>query len=182
MFGSITLISPDTILDTERLRLRPFTMHDHGPLFRLRQDPQMMRYMGDGHLHDEEETESWLRWHIDIWSVDGYSLFAVDLKAEDRFIGWLGVTKPYWFPEMMPTPEIGWFIERAKWGQGLASEGAAAALRFAFDIVGIERVIGIYNAENHASGRVMEKIGMRFWRAEPHPQFGFPLRIFEISR
>ena len=142
----------------------------------------MMRYMGDGHVSDEAETESWLRWHVDLWKVDGYSLFAVELKSESRLVGWLGVTKPYWFPQMLPTPEIGWFIERALWGHGIASEGAEAALRFALDDLEIDRIIGIYNAENLASGRVMEKIGMTFWQEVPHPQHGFPLRIYEASR
>ena len=157
-------------------------MSDLEPLYCLQRDPQMMQYMGDGHVHDETESEAWLRWHVDLWDVDGCSLFAADLKPGLRFVGWVGVTKPYWFPEMMPTPEIGWFIDRAHWGQGLATEGATAALRFTFEQVGMERIIGIYHAENLASGRVMEKIGMSFWTELPHPEKGFPMRIYEISR
>jgi len=176
------VVPTDTTLETERLRLRPLETTDLEPLTLLRRDPAMMRYMGDGHVSDRAESESWLRWHMDIWKIDGYSLFAAELKPENRFVGWIGVTKPYWFSEMMPTPEIGWFVERAQWGRGLATEGAEAALRFAFDTVGIERVIGIYNAENAASGRVMEKIGMTFWKELPHPNFGFPLRIYEARR
>jgi RimJ/RimL family protein N-acetyltransferase len=175
-------VSSTTTIDTPRLRLRPLAMSDFEPLCRLRRDPEMMRYMGDGHVPDEDETESWLQWHVDIWKVDGYSLFAADLQPQGEFVGWIGITKPYWFPDMMPTPEIGWFIERAHWGHGLATEGAAAVLRFALDDVGIDRLIGIYNAENTASGRVMAKIGMRFWQETPHPQFGFPLRIYEATR
>ncbi|HML00347.1 MAG TPA: GNAT family N-acetyltransferase, partial [Acidimicrobiales bacterium] len=102
-------------------------------------------------------------------------------KPSGAFIGWTGVTKPYWFPDMMPTPEIGWFIDRELWSQGLATEGARAALHFVFEERGEGRVIGIYNAENIASGRVMEKLGMTFWKEVPHPRFGFPLRIYEAS-
>ena len=111
-------------LDTRRLRLRPLATADLEPLSRLQQNPQMMRFMADGHVHDREETEVWLRWHIDLWDHDGFSLFAVDLKPEMHLIGWIGPALPHWFPEMMPTPEIGWFIDRAHWGQGLATEGA----------------------------------------------------------
>ena len=175
-------VAPSNTIETRRLRLRPLVTADLESLIRLRQDPKMMRYMGDGHVYDREETESWIRWHIDIWDVDGYSILAADLKPDNRFIGWIGVTKPYWFPELMDTPEIGWFIEHQLWGQGLATEGATATLQFAFDEVGLDRIIGIYNAENTASGRVMEKIGMTFWREVPHPQFGFPLRIYEANR
>ena len=93
---------------------------------------------------------------MDLWDAEGFSLFAVDRKPDGKVIGWTGVTRPHWFPEMMPTPEIGWFIDRELWGQGFVTEGAAAALRFAFQDMKIERVIGIYNANNAASGRVME--------------------------
>ncbi len=109
-------------------------------------------------------------------------MWAVELKPEAKFIGWLGVTEPTWFPELMPTTEIGWFIARDYWGQGLATEGATAAVRFAFGQLGIEHLIGIYNAQNLASGRVMEKIGMTFWKEARHPRLGFPLRIYEINR
>ena len=101
------------------------------------------------------------------------SHFSLSSESRDgRLIGWTGVIKPHWFPEMMPTPEIGWFIDRELWGQGFATEGAAAALHFALGDVKIERVIGIYNTENAASGRVMEKIGMTFWKEVPHPGSG----------
>ena len=46
----------------------------------------------------------------------------------------------------------------------------------------IGRVIAIYNTNNAASGRVMEKVGMTFWKEVPHPRFGFLLRIYEVSR
>lgn len=99
-----------------------------------------------------------------------------------HLIGWIGPAMPHWFPEMMPMPDIGWFIDRAHWGQGLATEGAGEVLRFAFDDVGIDRLLGIYNAENLASGRAWKKIGMSFWREVPHPSYGFPLRIYEATR
>lgn len=169
-------------IETERLRLRPPMMGDFEDLSLLQQDPEMMRYISDGHLSTAEETRSWLTWHADLWREAGFSIWAADLKQEGKFIGWLGVSEPMWFPEVMPTPEIGWFIDRAYWGQGLATEGALAAIQFAFTRLEIDRLIGIYNAQNLTSGRVMEKIGMTFWKELPHPRFGFPLRIYEINR
>jgi RimJ/RimL family protein N-acetyltransferase len=142
----------------------------------------MMRFMSDGHVFTPAETRSWLTLNAELRNETGFSVWAADLKPETTFVGWLGVTEPRWFPELMPTPEIGWFIDRAYWGQGLATEGAVAAVEFAFEQLEIERLIGIYNPENLASGRVMEKIGMTFWNQRPHPRYGFPLRIYQISR
>jgi RimJ/RimL family protein N-acetyltransferase len=175
-------MAPDDEIETDRLLLRPPLMSDFQPLFRLQQDPEMMRYMSDGHIHTRDETSTWLQWNVDLREKDGYSVWAAVLKEEGQFLGWLGVTNPYWFPAMMPTPEIGWFIDRAYWGKGLATEGAKAAVEFAFGQLDIPRLIGIFNADNRASERVMEKIGMTLWREVPHPTFGFPLRVYEIER
>ncbi len=80
----------------------------------------------------------------------------------------------------LPASEVGWFIDRRYWGQGLATEGAWKALPLAFGPVGLARVIARYNTANLASGRVMEKIGMQLWRELPHPELsGATVRIYE---
>ena len=142
----------------------------------------MMRFMADGHVFTVEETSAWLAHNADEWKQSGFCVWAAELKPEGKFIGYLGVSEPTWFPELMPTPEIGWFIDRGYWGQGLATEGASATIRFAFEQLDAERLIAIYNAQNVASGRVMEKIGMSFWKQIAHPRFGVPLRVYEIAR
>jgi len=170
-----------TEVETTRLRLRPPTDEDFEPLHRLEQDVEMMRYMSEGHLHSTDETRNWLMWHAGLWNENGYSLWTAELKETGRYVGWVGVTKPYWFPEMMPTPEVGWFIDRVYWGQGLATEGARAAIEFAFSQLGVSRLIAICNAENKASERVMQKVGMSFWKEVPHPLHGFPVRVYEVK-
>ena len=106
--------------------------------------------------------------------------WAVEHTLDGTFIGWLGVTKVWDPPEQMPASEVGWFVDRRYWGQGLATEGAWEALRFAFGPLGLARVIARYNAANVASRRVMEKIGMQLWREFPHPELpGVTVRIYE---
>lgn len=145
-------------------------MEDGEGLLRLQRVPQMMRYFADGHTYGDEESRVWLEWHVAMWSLEGYGFWAVEHKPGYEFIGWLGVTKLWDAPELMPASEVGWFIDAPFWGQGLATEGAQEALRFAFGHLGLSRVIPRYNAANVASGRVMEKIGMRFWQEFPHPE------------
>ncbi|MGH9090765.1 MAG: GNAT family N-acetyltransferase [Acidimicrobiales bacterium] len=168
-------------IDTEHLRLRPLTMADVDDLLPLQQDPQMMRYFEDGHVYTPDESRTWLQWHADMWGLEGYGFWGVELRATGAFVGWLGVTKVWTPPEIMPSSELGWFIARRHWGQGLATEGAREALAFAFGPLELPRVIARYHSDNPASGRVMEKIGMRFWREDPYP--GVPearTRIFEM--
>jgi RimJ/RimL family protein N-acetyltransferase len=167
-------------VETDRLRLRPLATSDADGLLRLHRDPEMMRYFGDGHTYREDQSRSWLDWHVAMWDLEGYGFWAVEHQVDGAFIGWLGVTKVWDPPELLPASEVGWFIDRRYWGQGLATEGAGEALRFAFGPLGLPRVIARYNADNVASGRVMEKIGMKLWRELPHADVpGATARIYE---
>lgn len=141
----------------------------------------MMQYMADGQVYDLEESEQWLRYHIDLRVERGFGLWCAELNSSSDVIGWIDLTLPDWFPALLPDPEIGWFIDRRLWGKGLATEGASAAMRVAFTDLGFERVIAICKIENLASTQVMEKIGMSFVEERPHPRLGVPLNIYDIK-
>jgi RimJ/RimL family protein N-acetyltransferase len=167
-------------IDTERLHLRPLSMSDADDLLALQQDPEMMRYFDDGHTYRPDESRTWLEWNVEMWNLEGYGFWAVELSSEDRFIGWTGVSKVWTPPDLMPSSEVGWFIERRLWGRGFATEGARRALEFAFGPLGLPRVIARYRSDNPASGRVMSKIGMHLWREDPCPHAPeATIRIFE---
>lgn len=168
-------------VETERLRMRPLTMGDAAALSPLQRDPEMMRYFGDGHPYDSDEARVWLEWHVAMWELEGYSFWALELKPDLVCIGWLGLNKVLDAPDLMPATEAGWFVDRAHWGRGLATEGARRALAFGFDQLGLDRIIARYNADNVASGRVMEKIGMHFSRQVPHLEMpGAAVNVYEV--
>jgi len=89
---------------------------------------------------------------------------------------------PDWLPEVMPAVEIGWRLDPRVWNQGLASEGARAMLDYGFDELALPEILSIYEPDNVASGRVMEKLGMQVERDTVHPYFDRPLRIYRMSR
>ena len=157
-------------LETERLQLRPLAMSDFDALFQLHQDDAMQRFFGDGHRYTADESRTWLEWHVGMWELEGYSFFAVTLRPDDSFIGWLGLNKVLDDPDLVGATEIGWFIDRRHWGQGLATEGAREALAFGFDTLGLDRIVARYRTDNVGSGRVMQKIGMRWWREVPNAE------------
>jgi RimJ/RimL family protein N-acetyltransferase len=169
------------LVETERLRLRAPKESDLEALHRLQRDPEMMRDMADGHVYSLAESERWLQEHIDVRSERGFGVWCVELKSNSDVIGWIDLALPDWFPALLPDPEIGWFIDQRQWAKGLATEGAAAALRVAFDELGFERISAICKVENVASARVMEKIGMSFVEERPHPRLSFPLKIYVIT-
>lgn len=61
-----------------------------------------------------------------------------------------------------PEIEVGYVLDCPFWGGGLATEVARASLQFEFDTLGLERIVAIARPENHASQRVMQKLGMTY--------------------
>ncbi len=169
-------------LETERLSLRPLAISDADDLYRLHRDADMQRYFGDGHLYERDESRTWLEWHVGLWDLQGYSFFAAELRADHHFAGWLGLNKVADDPELNGQTEIGWFIDRALWRQGLATEGARAALGYGFGPLGLDRIIARYRTDNVASGRVMQKIGMHHWRELPSTEVpGATVTFYELD-
>ncbi len=77
--------------------------------------------------------------------------------------------------------EIGWWLVPPAWGRGLATEGARALRDEGFRRVGLERIVGRFQPANAASGRIMEKIGMRFER-DAVGRHGEAVRIYSLER
>jgi ribosomal-protein-alanine N-acetyltransferase len=165
--------------ETARLRLRPLSMDDADALHPLQSDPEMMRYFGGPYVR--RQTETWLEWHVAMWEQEGYSVWAAQLKDGGTFVGWIGLTKVFEPEELSGATEVGWFVDRAHWRQGLATEGGGRALQFGFDILNLERILARYDPENVASGKVMEKLGMRVVGDMPKVNAPGTMRVYEIS-
>jgi RimJ/RimL family protein N-acetyltransferase len=93
---------------------------------------------------------------------------------------------PRFDAHFMPCVEVGWRLSADQWGRGYATEGARAALAFAFDVVGLREVVSFTVPANLRSRRVMEKIGMKRDPAEDfdHPWLpeGHPLQRHVLYR
>lgn len=89
------------------------------------------------------------------WSIAGCSMFSVVEKSTGRWIGRLGP----WTPADWPGTEVGWALAREAWGKGLATEGAAAAMDYAVDVLGWSEIIHCVDPENLASAAVARRLG-----------------------
>ncbi|MEU6914815.1 GNAT family N-acetyltransferase [Streptomyces olindensis] len=167
---------------TERLRLRQWTDADLDPLAELDADPEVMRYIGDGSPGTRERTAAALARARAAWDERGYGLFAAEETATGELIGWVGLSIPGYLPEIMPAVEIGWRLRRRSWGRGYATEAAREVLAFAFDEVGLERVVSICHVDHHASARVMAKLGMAHERTTRVPAHGQPVQVRSLTR
>jgi RimJ/RimL family protein N-acetyltransferase len=167
---------------TERLRLRMWRDEDLDPLAEIYADPEVMRFIRNGSIRTAQETAADLARMRQEWRERGYGLFAVEVRESGELAGWAGLAVPNFLPEVLPSVEIGWRLGRAHWGRGYATEAARVAMAFGFDEAGLDRMVSICNVQNHASRRVMTKLGMTLQRRTATPAHGTPVDVTEITR
>ncbi len=152
-----------TILETERLRLRQLTLDDVDVLFTLYRDPEIRHYFPEGTL-TYEETKHELEWIInEYYGQYGWGLWATIQKATGAFIGRCGLLP--WTIDGRAEVEVAFLLDKAYWGQGLATEAAQGIVHYAFEQLHLPRLICLIDAKNRASQRVAEKIGMTLEKA-----------------
>lgn len=142
-------------LHTDRLLLRMFCQDDFESYARLLADAEVMRYIGNGKALSRPEAWRHMAMLIGHWQLRGYGLWAVEERASGDLIGRIGIFSPEGWPDV----EVGWMLRRASWGQGFATEGAQAALAYAFTALQQPHVISMIRPDNTASIRVAEKLG-----------------------
>jgi len=118
-------------------------------------DPLVMRYLGNGQVLDEHASWRSCAALLGHWVLRGYGQWVAEEKATGTAIGRIGIYDPDGWPGL----EVGWSLAREHWGKGYATEGGAAALRYAFDVVDAARVVSLIQPDNAASIRVAEKLG-----------------------
>jgi RimJ/RimL family protein N-acetyltransferase len=152
-------VTPPT-LETERLVLRPFAERDLDAFAAMYADPEVVRHLGDGRPLDRAATWRTMAVFVGHWELRGYGQWALVEKAGGDVIGRAGL----WHPEGWPGLEAGWLLDRARWGRGLATEAARAALDWAFEVLGAAHVVSVIAPANVRSIRVAERIGETYER------------------
>jgi RimJ/RimL family protein N-acetyltransferase len=104
-----------------------------------------------------------------------FGLYAVELRENHCFAGFLGLSVPAFEAHFTPCVEIGWRLAAEYWGQGLATEGARAVLKYAFADLKLQEVVSFTVPANIRSRRVMEKIGMTHNPADDFDHPNLPL-------
>lgn len=117
----------------------------------------------------------------------GYGLYAVETKEDGEFIGFIGFHRATFEADFTPCTEIGWRLRKEAWGQGYATEGASACLRYGFRSMDFDKIYSFTAEVNSPSRRVMTKLGMRFVKFFDHPRLAkdSPLCrhvLYEIER
>jgi RimJ/RimL family protein N-acetyltransferase len=143
---------------TERLLLRRWRPEDREPFAAINADPRVMQHFPA--LLSGEESDGRVDRIEAHWNEHGYGLWAVEITGRAPFAGLIGLCHVPGEAAFTPCVEIGWRLAAEHWNQGLATEGARAALGFGFDRLGLSEILSFTVPENVASRRVMEKLGM----------------------
>jgi RimJ/RimL family protein N-acetyltransferase len=170
------------MIETPRLVLRRWREEDVLPMAAINADPEVMRWIRDGSVRDEQQSRAQIESWEQQWEEQGFGLFAVELRETGELAGFTGLAVPTFMPEVMPAVEVGWRLGRDHWGRGLASEAARVAVRHAFDQAGLSRIVSIAQVGNVASERVMVKLGMTVDRELTPAGSGRPSRVYALTR
>lgn len=145
-------------LETKRLVLRPVTLRDSRDLYRCYGDPEVSRFEPLSAHRSLAETRAYIRRLLRQYRLGLPGSLAVVLKGENRVIG----TVSYSYIDCEShCAEIGYSLARDTWNNGYGTEALRELLRFSFAELHLNRVEAMYDPQNPASGRVMEKCGMQ---------------------
>jgi RimJ/RimL family protein N-acetyltransferase len=146
--------------DTERLRFRRFVPEDVDFMHSLLCDPEHMRFYP--RTYSRDEARAWLEWQFSLYREHGFGLWMLELKDTGEPVGQCGFTIQD--VEGDKEVEIGYHISKHYWRQGLAYEAAAACRDYAFEVLGLERIVITTGTDNIPSQGVARKVGMTYDR------------------
>ena len=171
-------------LPTDRLLLRGWRDADREPFAALNADPEVMAHFPS--RLSRGTSDMLIDGAVEGWAANGFGLWALERRADGRFLGFTGLARPSFEAHFMPAVEVGWRLARDAWGHGYATEAARAALEFGFETVGLGEIVSFTVPDNVRSRAVMERLGMRHDPADDfdHPKLpqGHPLRRHVLYR
>lgn len=154
------------ILETERLRLRQFSLGDTKFIIELVNTAGWIENIGDRNIKTEEQAREYLQnGPLKSYEVNGFGLSLVELKDGNIAIGMCGIIRR----DNLLDPDIGFAFLPEFTGQGFAFEIAEATMNYARITLQLPTILAICIPSNKPSIRLLEKLGLKFIR-----KFNFP--------
>jgi RimJ/RimL family protein N-acetyltransferase len=164
----------NVIIETDRLLLRTFTSEDARLLYELNLDPDITRYTYDPMKNVDHAKQVLEQVILPQYALYNYGRWAVHLKYSLEFIGWCGLK----FRPERNEIDLGYRFIKNAWGKGYATEAAYACIKYGFEKLNLQRIIGRAVLDNTASLRVLGKCGMSYIGEEVVD--GYLSKTFEI--
>jgi RimJ/RimL family protein N-acetyltransferase len=164
-----------------RLLLRPFEPADAEAVRKLADDFAVSRStLNIPYPYPRGAAERWIASHRRNWELRTSASYAITLAGPDLLLGAVTLTSIH-----RRLAELGYWTGSAHWNRGYCSEAVGAIIDFAFERLGITKIVAEHLRGNPASGRVMQKVGMRYVGSRRKPDRGgnpAAMEIYEISK
>lgn len=147
-------------LQTDRLILRRLTLEDAEEMYRnWASDDEVTKYLTWRSHADVQETLAYLQHCVQGYQDLSFYQWGIELKDTHALIGNISVVR---VEEEAERLELGWVIGRSFWGNGYTAEAGKEVLKVLFDRVEAKNIVARHDVNNPNSGRVMQKMGMKF--------------------
>jgi len=146
-------------LHTERLILRPFVLSDAPEVQRLAGEREIAATtINIPHPYEDGVAEEWINKHAERFEKGEIADFAICDRENGHLIG----ATALFLSLSNERAELGYWVGKPYWGKGYCTEAAREMLRFGFEELDLNRIFAHYMGNNPASGRIMEKLGMKY--------------------
>ena len=144
-------------IETDRLRIRALTIIDAGFMMQLMNTPTWIKNIGNRNVNDSTTASNYIANNIiNSYHINGFGLFLVAVKKDNQSAGICGIVKR----EGLVIPDLGFAMLPKYEGKGIATEASKAVVQYAKETLQLSQLAGITKADNIASIRVLEKVGM----------------------
>jgi RimJ/RimL family protein N-acetyltransferase len=145
-------------LETTRLLLRPFTLADARDVQRLAGEREVASTtLNIPHPYEDGMAEEWIGTHQEKYERGELVNFAIVRRADNALMGAIGLR----ITQQHTHAELGYWLGKPYWNAGYGTEAAYAVVAYGFERLGLHRIHASHMTRNPASGRVLQKIGMR---------------------
>jgi ribosomal-protein-alanine N-acetyltransferase len=146
-------------IETARLVIRPFTIHDAAFVLELVNDPAWLEHIGDRGVRTSADARAYLRkGPLASYARNGFGFNLVELKSTGEPIGGCGLIKR----ETLTGVDLGFAFLPQFRGMGYAEEAARATLENARQILGLDRIVAVVSPANTRSIALLQKLGFTY--------------------
>lgn len=166
------------IIETERIILRKFNVIDYKNVYGFNSNKEVQRFTGDKITESLNEAKELIEnvW-FDDYKKHGYGRWAAIYKPDNKIIGFAGLK---YLPEFDET-DIGFRFLPKYWGKGFAPEVSKEIIKYGFEKLNLDRIIGVAITENLGSCKVLEKIGLKFYKIDEYDGDGKEYNWYKIE-
>jgi RimJ/RimL family protein N-acetyltransferase len=172
---SMDRIARVMVLQTERLVLRRVTVDDAEFILVLLNEPSWLRFIGDKGVRTVDDARAYiLKGPVAMYDRTGFGLYLTELKETRTPLGLCGLIKRDGIDDV----DIGFAFLPIFWGKGYGVESASAVMAYGKNVLGIQRIVAITSADNYASIRLCENLGLKFERMIRLPKDDAEIKLY----